>query len=76
MSLHGFKDFPSAVWYVYDIILGSADRSAFHYGEKDSQSGALYTLYAISSFIMLIHLTNMLIAIMGETFGNRREVAD
>lgn len=36
----------------------------------------LYTLYFFCTFLMLIHLTNMLIAIMGETFSNRREVTE
>lgn len=75
INKHGFKTMSSAWWYTYDIVLGAADRSAYSYG-KSSQSTALYTLYAIATFIMLIHLTNMLIAIMGETFSNRREVAD
>ena len=72
----GYKTIASACWYTYDLILGGVDRNGYSVGAKSSQSTALHTLYAISTFFMLIHLANMLIAIMGETFSNRREVAD
>ena len=36
----------------------------------------LYTMFVIASFIMIIHLLNMLIAIMGNTFGERTEVSN
>jgi hypothetical protein len=35
--------------------------------------GILWVLFALGSFILLIHLLNMLIAIMGETFGKFNE---
>ena len=71
-----YKTFAGAWWYTYDIVLGGADHGNFDIGDNSSQTNTLYTLYTISTFIMLIHLTNMLIAIMGETFGDRRAVAD
>lgn len=71
-----YKTFTSAWWYTYDIVLGGADRENFDIGTNSSQSNTLYILYTLSTFIMLIHLTNMLIAIMGETFSTRGAVAD
>ena len=34
----------------------------------------LWFLFIVSSFILLIHLLNMLIAIMGETFAQNNEI--
>lgn len=36
----------------------------------------LYTLYCAGVFIFMIHLMNMLIAIMGNTYAVRNEVID
>ena len=36
----------------------------------------LYILFILASFSMIIHMLNMLIAIMGNTFGERTEVSN
>jgi hypothetical protein len=36
----------------------------------------LFGLFIILTFFMLIHMLNMLIAIMGETFSKNNEVAE
>lgn len=71
-----YKTFTGSIWYIHDLILGESDRENFDLGNKPSQKDVLYTLYVFVTFLMLIHLTNMLIAIMGETFSKRREVAE
>ena len=54
----------------YDYVLGNMDTSYFHYGTA-GQKLALYILFVMVSFLMMIHLLNMLIAIMGESFAAR-----
>ena len=71
-----YKSFTSSMWYMHDLVLGTADHSNFEVGKNPSQKDILYVLYFFVTFLMLIHLTNMLIAIMGETFGKRREVSE
>ena len=58
------------------MVLGNSDDSQFIYGlRNESYYGFFYFLFVLSTFMIMIHLVNMLIAIMGETFGNRAEVA-
>ena len=46
------------------------------YSLGNDNYSALMIAWAFSSFILLIHLLNMLIAIMGETFAVNNEVKD
>ena len=71
-----YKTFYNAIWFTYDIVLGNGSRANFDIGANNSQSDTLHLLFLFSTFILLIHLLNMLIAIMGESFGDRRAVAD
>ena len=57
------------------MILGDFSTSNFQFGAS-GQEVILYTLFIVSSFTMTIHLLNMLIAIMGNTFNKRVEVAE
>lgn len=43
---------------------------------EGSQSGVLHALFLFSSLMLVIHLLNMLIAIMGNTFAERSSVAE
>jgi len=56
------------------LALGQPDLSAFTLGNA-TQANYLYILFSCAAFIMIIHLLNMLIAIMGNTFSERNEVA-
>jgi len=72
------KDIPystlsGAMFYIIDLILGTFNKSCYKLG-KASQEPLLTALFLIAAFIMLIHLLNMLIAIMGETFNKRQRV--
>ena len=56
------------------MILGDpVSTDSFALGSQ-SQAPYLYIVYYISSFIIMVHLLNMLIAIMGNTFSQHNEV--
>jgi len=60
-------------WYMYLVLLGAGEVDSFSLAGEDgapTQEGILKFLYVLSTFMLLIHLLNMLIAMMGETFGN------
>lgn len=50
------------------MLLGEGDPDAFEAG-KGSQFIVLTVLFGITTFIIMIHLLNMLIAVMGNTFN-------
>lgn len=56
------------------MVIGNTDQTNFEKGNHTSQDLILYTLFAGSSFLIIIHFLNMLIAIMGNTFAERTEV--
>lgn len=61
-----------SIWYMYLVLLGAGDVGSFSAAGKDkegTQEGILKGLYILSTFMLLIHLLNMLIAMMGESFG-------
>ena len=58
---------------MYSISIGNGETEAFGVG-KASQKTYLYFIYAISTFTMLIHFLNMLIAIMSNTFEERKNI--
>ena len=60
---------------MWDVCLGGGDTESFELGDA-KQYNYLTGLYIAAQFTMLIHLLNMLIAIMGDTFGKRNEVAE
>lgn len=66
-----YKTADGAMWFIVDIVLGDIQKASFDAGTKPSQGWFLKTLFIITSFLMLIHLLNMLIAIMGDSFNNR-----
>ena len=61
--------------YVSQMIIGNTDIVGYDYGEK-SQYYVLISLFFISTFIIILHFLNMLIAIMGNTYAERREVGE
>ena len=66
-----YASIQGSLWYVFDnFVLGNGNTQPFNIGEK-SQRWILFPISIASSFLMLIHLLNMLIAIMGNTFAER-----
>lgn len=64
----------NSVWFVSQFALGGPDgMDAFELGDA-SMKYQLFALYAFACVIIIIHLLNMLIAIMGNTFSERTEV--
>ena len=53
------------------MMFGNTNNNYYDLGKK-SQSTILYTLHLMTAFIIMIHLLNMLIAIMGNTFSERQ----
>lgn len=62
-----------AAHHVYTSSLGEFDTDFYF---QDSMSPWLICLFLALSFFMCIHLLNMLIAIMGESFANNNTVAE
>ena len=59
--------------YVYLNALGDTDTGVFTTGEDPKSGLILWLLFVLMSFILAVHLLNMLIAIMGETFASNKE---
>ena len=56
-----------AIWYTWLLTLGEFNYDPFWLGNGNS-SVLLLIVFCISTFMMIIHLLNMLIAIMGNTY--------
>jgi len=59
-----------SIWYVWFIVLGQIDNSMFTLG-NGGQQWILRALLTFAAFFLIIHMLNMLIAIMGNTFAER-----
>ena len=59
--------------HVYLSSLGEFDNGAYH---QDDMEPYLIFLFLLLSFFMCIHMLNMLIALMGESFAKNSEVAE
>ena len=55
---------------MWDVSIGGGDSSGFGLGNA-TQKTYLDIISICAQFLLLIHLLNMLIAIMGDTFGRR-----
>ena len=65
-----YNSFLGSVWFVYyGMVMGEVDVDSFNQDGGDKYH--LYLLFLVSSFIMIVVLLNMLIAIMGNTFAER-----
>ena len=66
-----------SIQYIYLLSLGEifADDANFEKGTK-SQQPYLWCLFILATFVIIVTMMNMLIAIMGDTFVNNSEVAE
>jgi len=56
------------------MLLGESDTGGFSVGNS-SQYWILVILFVGTTFFIMIHMLNMLIAVMGDTFSQRGEIA-
>ena len=70
-----YKSLTSSFMFMWDTCLGEIMTDTFELGDG-SQKPYLFVLNIFAQFILLVHLLNMLIAIMGNTFMQRNEVAE
>ena len=70
-----YKTFTGAIWYIVDIFWGNITWSEFDLGDK-SQQPMLYLVFCLTTFMIMIHYLNMLIAIMGNTFEVRKGIQE
>tara|TARA_B110000285_G_C14966779_1_gene534469 strand:+ start:297 stop:719 length:423 start_codon:yes stop_codon:yes gene_type:complete len=68
-----YKSWYGSLIYTYHLAFGDFNFDVFSLGDK-SQYYQLWVLFYISSFTLLIHFLNMLIAIMGEVILNDEEI--
>ena len=68
-----YEDYSGAMKHVYLLAFGDFDTDSYGLGDG-SQTRILWIFFTLSSFILCLHLLNMLIAIMGETFGVNNEI--
>jgi len=64
----------NAMFYVINMWVGNVDNSGFGVGNHPSQYWPLAIVWIIAILLIIVHFMNMLIAIMGNTFGERTEV--
>jgi hypothetical protein len=72
-----YATFSGAVFFIYQISLGEVYViDSFTVGNNPQQYYPLWVIFILSTFTLLVHMLNMLIAIMGETFAKYGEVRE
>ena len=64
-----YADFGGAMKYIYLTALGEFGIEDYEGKGEGKYRGILWFLFILATFMLLVHLLNMLIAIMGETFS-------
>mmetsp|Transcript_1931 Transcript_1931/g.2769 ORF Transcript_1931/g.2769 Transcript_1931/m.2769 type:complete len:142 (+) Transcript_1931:6574-6999(+) len=70
-----YATFSGAIWEMWNLCIGGFDNKSFFKG-NDSESFYGVVLFCLATFILLIHLLNMLIAIMSDEFTKNNEIKD
>ena len=65
-----------ALKYIYMLCLGEVGDTPFEIGETPHNKRSLWIVYIVTTLTLLVHMMNMLIAIMSETFAKNREFSD
>lgn len=60
--------------YIYMLMLGEVGNTGMFEVGDASNSEYLWVLFLFGSFVIIIHLINMLVALMGDTFNKMKEV--
>lgn len=69
-----YSEFGGALWQMWMLCLGGPEVDGFFIGENKLMKPFLLIMFFLSALSILIHLLNMLIAIMGDTFSKNNEV--
>jgi hypothetical protein len=64
-----------ALFHVYLIAVGDFSVDQYLLGKREHQI-ILHLLFVLGSFSLVIHMLNMLVAIMGDTFERNKDVKD
>lgn len=66
-----------SVQYIYLMCLGEIQADAYYFNMGDgSQAVALWILFILATFLIIVTMMNMLIAIMSDTFVDNSEVGE
>lgn len=72
----GYVSFGQAVMYIQQVIMTGGEIDGFEVGKDPTNYYFLLLLYVLGTFYLVIHMLNMLVAIMGEAFSIHREKSD
>lgn len=69
-----------SLWHMWTLCIGNPNTDLYNIdaylaGEEASTTPIILVFFIFGSFMILIHLLNMLIAIMGESFAKNNQVA-
>lgn len=68
IELPSYSSMYGSLSHVYLLAFGDFDTDSYEMGDG-SMTPISWIFFLMASFILCLHLLNMLIAIMGETFG-------
>lgn len=69
----GYETLGGAIQHVFLLSLGEFGLEDYDLGGHYKEYCLLWFFFVVAAFILMLHLLNMLIAIMGETFGSNYE---
>jgi hypothetical protein len=70
-----YRNFLGAMFYIWTLCLGENDTSAFDLSEEPENRFLLYGFFVLTSWFFVVHMLNMLIAIMTKTYDTRSKDA-
>ena len=73
MPYPGYTTLMGSMQHVFLLALGEFNLEDYDLGGNTYDYFVLWILFVAASFVLLIHLLNMLIAIMGESFAQNNE---
>ena len=68
-----YSNLQQSLWFTVQTIFGGSDNSTFAFGDG-KQEKILEGMFFAVNFLINLHMLNMLIAIMGGTYGTREAV--
>jgi len=68
-----YSTFYGSLWDIWNLCLGNPETEGYFVGEGGEKPYAV-AFFVLASFILLVHLLNMLIAIMSDEFEKNNEM--